>query len=442
MLLKSRIEYNFKKEFYNLTQIFKKYGFIKTMGSYNKDEVKYITDIDLQFTLNNKYHRDFEGFYESISSILSNFEIFFKNNKQTHLIFEAVKVLEMDYNKMASNIYDNSNNTINTINKKIYNLTELIKDKKYMKKIYNTESVIKINMFYNFNNGEYYIPIDLIIIKSNKLSSDLNNVKTCVLYKTNIKKQNYLKSLKNIKGCIFILDRLNVINIPSNLIIDKPKLSSHKRDPTLKSIFKTKKHLLQLQPKTKKHKVSNKLSQININHKQHTQNKQNKQHTQKLTKYDKLLRKQIKSHQLSIKDKKQYTKDLTQIFIDIDKILIKNYYIYSIFNYADNINKIINLPQSVFVNLYNDSNIIKLQTSLQKIVSIILKQRALLGLNYKDYKILNTTYKLNININNYNKKIKNILNQLENIKKRYQESFKSLSESYYNKYITISNNVL
>ena len=145
---------------------------------------------------------------------------------------------------------------------------------------------------------------------------------------------------------------------------------------------------------------------------------------------------------MSIKDKNQYTRDLILLFINIDKILLKNYYIYSIFNYVDNINKIINLPKNVFIKLYTDSNINKLQSTLQKIVSIILKQKSILGLTYKDYKILNTTYKLKLTINNYKKNIQSIINQLDIIKQKYQKTFKSLSEEYYSKYINMAKDLL
>lgn len=442
MLLKSSIERQFKRDFYNLVQIFKKYGYLKTMGSYNSNDVKYITDIDIQFRMNNKYTSSFDNYYNALESILTNLNKFLTSSK-THLIFEVIKVFEgLSYDKLNTtpNItldkMDISQNTLlYTINNKIYNILDILKDKNYVKKIYDISGIVKINMFFTHNNGMYYIPIDLVMIQNNKLSEDLNNVKNCILYKLASEKKNYIKSFKKISSCILILDRLNIIKLPIDLQ-DVPKLSSHAREPKVHSIT-------QYTLKHKKGKHTNTIKNI-------TNKSQNKVSNvlpfkvvpKKLTKLNKMLKGQIQHHTLSLKDKLKYNKILVSIYRDIEMTVNANYYIYSIFNYVDNIDKIINLPDILFTRLYNKHNIYTLGITFKKIITNVLKYKPTLNINNKSISLLNTIYKLQLTMSNYNTRLPTYIKVLQDIGHTYQLSFKLKAESYYSQYIEISNNLL
>lgn len=445
MLLKSSIEKLFKKEFYNLVQIFKSFGYLKTMGSYNNDEVKYVTDIDIQFRMNTKSIKTFDNYYNAIISILSDLDIYFKSNK-ANLVFEAVKVFEeINYNKLlSSNNKTIKNSTTaatdaNNIKNKLYTIEELIKDKDYIKDIYDKQGVVKLNMFLNYSNGLYYIPIDLIIIQTYKLSEDLSNVKSCILYKISSDKNNYIKSLKNIGNCILILDRIKVIKLPNDLL-DKPKLSSHTREPTLTYTIikpvKTKKQLLHpILTATSKNK--------SIKHKTINTVQNNENGTKKMTKFNKKLAAQIRQpSNLSLKDKLKFNRVLLEIFNDIKTTVNDNYYIYSIFNYVDNIDKIINLPDILFKRLYTKSSIYNLYNTSKKLISCLLKNKHILDIKYKDILILNSIYKIKLTTTNYVSVLQPIINKLKEIELAYQLSFKQKALTYYTQYLSISNKLL
>jgi hypothetical protein len=450
MLLKSSIEKLFKREFYNLVQIFKSFGYLKTKGSYNNDEVKYVTDIDIQFRMNTKSINTFDNYYNTIVSILSNLDIYFKSNK-TKLVFEAVKVFEeINYTKLTSSNDNNTiknNNTVNTVNinnnitNKLYTIEELIKNKDYIKNIYDKQGIIKLNMFLNYSNGLYYIPIDLIMIQTNKLSEDLSNVKSCILYKISSNKNNYIKSLKNISSCILILDRLKVIKLPNDLL-DKPKLSSHTREPaliyTIIKPIKTKKQLSHPILTTTSKNKSIKHITININT---THNNENGD--KKMTKFNKKLVAQIRtSSSISLKDKLKFNRVLLEIFKDIKTIINNNYYMYSIFNYVYNIDKIINLPDILFKRLYNKSSIYNLYTTSKKIISCILKNKDILDIKNKDIFILSTIYKIKLTTTNCVSVLQPIINKLKDIELAYQLSFKQKALAYYAQYLSIANKLL
>jgi hypothetical protein len=403
MLLKKNIENIFNKNFYKLAKIFKKYGYLQTLGSYNKDVIKYVTDIDIQFIINNKGKKTFEDYYDCLVYLLSNCEILF-NLKDNNLIFEAVKTIQ----ETKYNIMDNVSDDDLDFNRKSYSIKEILDDKDILKKVYDNFGIVKINMFLNYNNGDFFVPIDLIIIKQFTLSEDKNNVKTCVLSKDSIKNKKYLKCLKQIRTCMLILTRFGYINLPSHLFDDGN--DDDNKDNLKLTKKKTNSTILSQQPekKVKTKKINKKMIKL-IN-------------TGEVKEISSTLRVKI-----------------VKMYKDINKTILDNYYVYSIFSYIGNIKKIITLPVEIFNKLYNFKNIYKLQNILKKIISILLKKRKLLTIKNNDKIILETIYNIKIDNNNYIHELEPIINILEKIEYNFEKLFKEKAITYYKMYLKLSN---
>lgn len=412
MLLKKNIDYIFRKDFYKLSKVFKKYGYLQILGSYNKDDIKYITDIDIQFIINNKGKKTFEDYYNCLVYILSNCDILFKS-KDINLVFEAVKTIqEKKYNPMTNSSSINNNNNTLDFDRKIYSIKELLDNKAILRQVYDNFGIVKINMFLNYNNGEYFVPIDLIIIRQFTLSKDKKNLRTCVLTKDNIKKKNYLKSLKQIKICMFILRELGYINIDDNLFDDNKYPNKAKVNLTKKKSTSTSTSTSNNNEVSKSKKVVKKLNK----------------------KKEKIYNKgEVKKISSALEDK------IVKMYNDLNKITLNNYYLYSIFTYINNIKKIINLPLVIFNRLYNSRNIYKLQNFLKKLISILLKKRELLNINRSNRTILERIYDMKINMNNFFQELESIFKVLGKVESNFQNLFKDKAITYYKLYLKLSN---
>lgn len=418
MLTKNKIDNIFKKEFNELVKIFKQYGYLKTMGSYNNKDTKYINDIDLSFRMNNKTKSTLNTYINCIEDTLTKLQNYLSSSK-TRFILEKVKTFqEVDYQDIISkNLYTNTNtkpstkssktivlNSLSNYNKTYYTITELINDKLQLEHIFNINGIIKINLFFNYNNGEYYIPIDLIIVKFYHLNENNDNYKHCVMTKLNIKESNYIKALKKLNICISVLHRLKIINLPQSLLNnDNPKLKSHNRIINDNIIISRSKKIPSIKYKVKK------------------------------TKKHSLLK---SSNKLS-KTTKEYN-ILCNILKDIKFISNNTEYMYSLFSYANNLHKLVSLPNNLFNKIYTNSNIYKLHNAIKKIISIILKNKTLLALKITDVVILKRIYTINISTRNYKKLLLPLLNKINNISHSYQLQYKEKADLYYKQYLDIT----